>query len=470
MKLSFKHILPLAFVFAVPAFAQQQGDALTPEEIATLRAMAVQSQVSQTNTPAEVEQVRIPQLEEQRARDTVGYQNTTQRVLQQRSVSIVSSGATAPYPIVPMVLWQGNTSSVAFFDHRGEPWPVESVSHERQLMSLNDGGCEGNGGGDGETLQGVENIITFTPCRFWTVTSAQVVLRGETKPIVFDISSGSDDERVLVDSNVTVALQSTVGRPFGRLHSGEVDLSWIQPAARALRIDPIDTNRDRSANAIVLARDVTTDISFMDGRRTPWPIEQVVYTKGIVAINGDCADEVGGLATYEPDDDTSTFWATLCRPTRATIGIKLAGRAGAISLLALNATGPSRQPDGTLTVTVTGASPATAPQSAGEAATPSAPRNASSFNPDAALDDFLAGAPLEGSTRARIGGGGDAIQGWIYQGALYVRGAFFVVNPAYDGTARSTDGVTHVWKFDPPVSRLLIQDARGNEAVLNIQY
>lgn len=462
-------MLALLSATAIPAMAQQ-GEQLTPEELKTLRELAVQAQVEQTNTPTEIEQVRIPQLEEERARDTIGYQNATRRVLQQRSVHIVSGGPTELYPIQPMTLWQGTTSSVAFFDHRGQPWPVQSVSHERQLVSLNDGGCAGNGGGDGEMLQGVDNIITFTPCSFWTTTSAQVVLRGETKPIVFDLSSGSDAEEVYVDSGLSVSLQSSVGRPFGRTHSGDVDLSWIQPAARALSIDPIDTNRDRTANAIVLARDVTTDISFMDSRRTPWPISEVVYTKGIVAINGDCADEVGGLASYKPEEGVSTFWATLCKPTRNTIGVKLEGRAGAISLLALNATGPSRQPDGTLSITVSGASPSTGPSSAGEAAVAGAPRTSAAFNPDAALDDFLSGAPLEGSQRVRIGGGGDAIQGWIYNGALYVRGAFFVVNPAYDGTARSTDGTMRVWKFDPPVSRLLVQNAHGAEAVLSIQY
>lgn len=465
----FKYLIPMAFV-AMPAVAQNQGEQLTPEELATLRQMAVQAQVEQTNTPDEVEQVRIPTLEEERARDTIGYRNTTERVLRQRQETIISGGATDPYPVLPMTLWQGNTSSVAFFDHRGEPWPVQSVSHERQLVSLNDGGCGGSGGGDSEMLQGADNIITFTPCSFWTTTSAQVVLRGETKPIVFDLRSGSEEERVFVDSNLTVALQSTTGRPFGRTHSGDVDLSWIQPSARELRIDPIDTNRDRTANAIVLARDVTTDISFMDASRTPWPISEVVYTKGIVAINGDCAQEIGGLGTYVPDEDVSTFWATLCQPTRATIGVKLQGRAGAISLLALNATGPSRQPDGTLSIVVNGSSPISGPQSAGEAAVAGPPRTAASFVPDAALDDFLSGAPLEGSRRVTINGGGDAIQGWIYNNALYVRGSFFVVHPAYDGTARSSDGTLRVWKFVNPPRRLLVQNAQGVEGVISVNF
>lgn len=449
----------------------QTGEQLTPDEIATLRELAVQQQIQQTNTPEEVEAVRQRQLEEQAARDAVGYDNATRRVLRNREERVISGGATEPYPIQQLDLWQGTTSSVAFFDHLGQPWPVESVSFERQLLSVNDDGCENrSSGAREETMQGRQNIISFTPCKFWTTTSAQVVLRGETKPIVFDISSGSKEPEVNVDSNVSVAIQSTVGRPFGRTHTGDVDLSWIRPSARALSIDPIDTTRDRSANAIVLARDVTTDISFMDRRRTPWPITEVVYTKGIVAINGDCDDEIGGLATYKPDEDVSTFWATLCQPTRATIGVKLQGRAGAISLLVVNATGPSRQPDGTLSITVTGASPMTAPANAGEAAIAAQPRTAAAFVPDAALDDFLHGAPLEGARRARIDGGGSQIQGWVYGNALYVRGPFYVVNPAYDATARSTDGTMHVWKFEPPVSRLLVQNAHGAEAVLSISY
>jgi hypothetical protein len=463
----------IAVLAATCATSVAAQDSLTPEEITLLRQLAVEQQINGMNTPDEVEAVRSRELDEQQASDAVGYENTTKRNLRNRSVTIISGGATEPYPIQPLSLWYGNTSSVAFFDHLGEPWPVKSFSYEQQMISINDEGCDGGGRGSSSAdgLQGRSNIISFTPCKFWTTSSAQIVLEGESKPIVFDISSGSRESTVEVDSNLSVSLQSTTGRPFGRTHAGDVDLSWIRPQARTMAIDPIDTTRDREANAIVLARDVATDISFMDRSRTPWPVREIIYTKGIVAINGDCDDEVGGLGVFEPDDDDgSTFWATLCQPTSSTIGVKLEGRAGAISLLAVNATGPGRQPDGTLTIRVTGAAPSTGPTNAGEAAQASAPRTVAAFVPDAALDDFLAGAPLEGSYRATISGGGDSIQGWVYNNALYVRGPFYVVNPAYDGMARSTDGSMRVYKFSPPVSRLLVQTANGSEAVLSIRY
>lgn len=457
------------------AIAQQNvgADQLTPEEIERLREIVVQQQINEINTPEEIEAVRRALLAAERAQSAVGIGNTTDRVLENRSVSITSDDLISPYPILPLLLWQGTTTSISFFDNNGHPWPVQSFGFDRNTLSINDSGCAGGPGAaaqqDGaQSMQGVRNIMNITPCSFWTTSSVQVVLTGETKPIVFDISSGSTADEVFVDANVAISVNSSIDRPFGRTVSGDVDLGWIEPQARTMTIDPIDTTTDRTANAITLARDVTTDISFMDAQRTQWPIQEVVYTRGIVAINGECAPEIGGLEVYQPSDDASTFWATLCQPTRATIGVKLRGRAGAISLLVLDANGPNRQPDGTLTIRVNGTSPLTGPQTAGEAAQASAPPSAQVFRPDARLDDFLAGAPLEGSIPAKVAGGGTAVQGWFYNDALYVRGPFYVVNPAFDATASSMDGTLRVYRFNPPVQRLLVSTENGSEAVLSI--
>lgn len=475
---TFAYTVFAAALIAGPSVAQQPTgtEQLTPEEITTLRELVVQQQINETNTPDEIEAVRRSRLEAERAQQAVGIENDTNRVLENRAISINSQDRITPYPILPLSLWLGTTTSLSFFDEKGLPWPVQSFGFDRSMLSVNDSGCAGgaqNVGAQGDgasSVQGVRNILNVTPCNFWTTASVQVVLSGETKPIVFDIRAGSEAQEAIVDANVAVSVNSSIDRPMGRTVAGDVDLGWIEPLARTMTIDPIDTTSDRRANSITLARDVTTDISFMDGNRAQWPIQEVVYTRGIVAVNGECAPDIGGLEVYEPTDDASTFWATLCQPTRATIGVKLKGRAGAISLLVLAGNGPNRQPDGTLTIRVNGTSPLSGPQSAGEAAMAAAPQTIEAFDPDRSLDDFLAGAPLEGSTPANVAGGGNSVQGWFYKDALYLRGPFFVVNPAFDATAQSFDGTMRVYRFNPPVSRLLVSSASGSEAVLNISY
>ncbi len=43
------------------------------------------------------------------------------------------------------------------------------------------------------------------------------------------------------------------------------------------------------------------------------------------------------------------------------------------------------------------------------------------------------------------------------------------MNPAYDAGGTSSDGSFKVYKYGPPVSRILAVDLRGREFVLNVQ-
>ena len=129
------------------------------------------------------------------------------------------------------------------------------------------------------------------------------------------------------------------------------------------------------------------------------------------------------------------------------------------------------QPDGTLSIVVPGSSPMRSAATSATASGPGQPsyRTSSGFTHDRYLDDFLFGTPPQGATRATIGGG-PGIEGWVFDGALYLRGAFTVVNPAYDASAQSREGTLQVYKYGPPVSRILATDQMGREFVLNVSY
>lgn len=332
-------------------------------------------------------------------------------------------------------------------------------------MSVNNDGCDGSG----EILDNMGNVIVVTPCEFWTTTNMQVLLTGETRPLPFAVSSGTRDETIPVDGLLTVAVQSEAPRPFGRDRLGNLDTSWVQPVSRTMEIDPIDYSKGGTYE-VVVAPGVTTDVAFMDSARNPWPIAEVAFAPGIVAVNGACDDESGGVKTIEMED-VSTMYLTPCQNTTATVSVRMQGRAGAMSLVIQPARFGVSQPDGTLSIVVPGASPAPQQLTASTASGPGQPsyRTSAGFTHDRYLNDFLYGTPPQGSSRAIVSGG-QGVEGWVFDGALYLRGALNIVNPAYDATAQSNEGTLKVFKYGPPVSRILATDPMGREFVLNVAY
>ena len=262
-----------------------------------------------------------------------------------------------------------------------------------------------------------------------------------------------------------------VPREYGQSRVGTIDNGWVVPSVRTMKIDPIDTRADNRVNEIFVMNGVTTDISFMDGSKNPWPVEEIVFPPGIIAVNGPCVPQQAGLASVS-NNESGTIYLTACMDARATVGVRLKGRAGAISLLTVPARQGEVQPDGTLSVTVAGMSPVAPAPTVTNAAAPGRPSSASGYGigylHDRYLDDFLMATPPQGSRRANIMGGDGSAEGWFFDGALYVRGSFTVVNPANDAQASSGDGTVNVYKYGPPVSRILAQDLGGREFVLNI--
>lgn len=456
----------LVLACAAPAAAQQEGPPRTAEQIEAARqAIAAQDQ-ARVPRPEEIEALRELLLDEQSARDAVGYPGQAPRSLESRTVSAVSPGPGRPYTTIPLRLHDGVVTSVAFFSETG-PWPVETVSADLERVAVQGEGCSEAMLGQ---LQGSGNIVTLMPCQFSTRTSAQVLLAGEDRPITLDLAAGSRDPEPVADGSVTVVVSSDVPPPLGLDRAGRLDNDWVMPRSRAFTIDPVD----RSAGGVTelsLATGVITEVSLLDADQTPWPIDEIVFPAGIVAVNGTCGAREDGMSTVELAGETSTFYAVPCIDGSATIAVKPQGKAAALSLRTTAAREGRAQPDATVSVVVPGVSPATPAVTPAAAVAPQ-PRQAlgsaaTGFTPDRLLDDFLLGTPPQGSRRARLGGAGGLAEGWFYDGALYLRGPFRVMNPAHDAQASQGDSL-FVWKYAPPVSRILAVDLFGREFAMTV--
>lgn len=471
------HTLTLALALAMSIMAGNAGFAqdaatgvplpLSPQEIENLRREMSAQATAEITSPEEVEAARRKQLDAQRAKGVAGYSNNTKPRITTRSISLIGNGRSDPYDHQSLDLWEGITTSISFYDNRGQAWPVESVYFDKAAIAVNDEGCDRQK----QPIGGYGNILSVMPCGFWTTSNMQVLLQGETRPLSFSVQSGSTLEDPIVDGAITVAVQSDIKPGVGQSRVGALDNAWVVPAVRTMKIDPIDTRADQRVNEIFLMNGVTTDISFMDASKNPWPVEEIVFPPGIVAVNGPCVPQQAGLQAAG-NNDSGTIYLTACLDARATIGVRLKGRAGAISLLTIPAQQHVKQPDGTLSVTVAGVSPVAPSPTSANAAAPGRPSSASGYGfgytHDRYLDDFLMATPPQGARRANIFGGDGSAEGWFFDGALYIRGSFTVVNPANDAQGSSGDGTVNVYKYGPPVSRILAQDLSGREFVMNI--
>ena len=461
-----KKIALLALLASAPSalLAQQNTQPSTPEEVEAMRRATAAMQAADVPLAEDIETLRQRELDRDAALSAPGYSNTAQYDMRTRRVEIISDGRGRPHRTQELTLASGIITSVAFYDNTGQPWPVQSVAFDRERVAVNNDGCEANG----EPMIGMGNVLVISPCAFWTTSNMQVLLDGETRPIPFAVTSGTREERIPVDGVLTVALQSDAPRPFGRDRVGSLDTSWVQPRSRTITIDPIDYTTG-GVYEIFITPGVTTDIAFMDQSRNPWPVAEVAYAPGIVAVNDACDEESGGVRTVDMGGDTSIYHLTPCQSATATLAVRMEGRAGAMSFTIRPARFGQVQPDGTLSIVVPGSSPARQPLTVATAAAPgtASHRNTTGFNHDAFLDDFLFGTPPQGAVRATVGGT-DQVEAWTFNGALYMRGAVNIINPAFDASAQSRDGTLNVYKYGPPVSRILASDRQGREFVINI--
>ena len=444
--------LVLSLLGATSAEAQDLN--MSPEELQTFL------NANQGLTPEELgkrlQELNDKTLDAQRERSKTGYSYSTRPELAMRAVR-VRSKATPAGP-QPLALGQGVITAISFVDEEFRPLPIISVVHDPNLFSINGAGCtdgqqRGNGGDGGNTL----NIF---PCQFWAQGTINVMVKGAAQPIIFSASAGSNEERPIVDAQVTVEVDDGASSAFP------------DHASRRLTINPVDRSSG-GVTPIYPGMGVITDVSFIDSSGNPWPIEEVVYQASMVSVGGSaCADEnqQGGSAGAGTGN---VLYLSLCRDRSSNISVKLQDAPAALGLL-LVSPGTSQSAmkrDVTLSVTVPGRSPtAVANATAAASALPQNNVDRTGFQPDRFLTDFVNGTPPRGARFVQMLGAPN-IEGYIYNGQLYVRGRYRPINPTADASASSSSGAVNVWRYNKPVNSLIVSDAQtGQEFSLTADY
>ena len=286
------------------------------------------------------------------------------------------------------------------------------------------------------------------------------MVKGAAQPIIFSASAGSNEERPIVDAQVTVEVDDGASSAFP------------DHASRRLTINPVDRSSG-GVTPIYPGMGVITDVSFIDSSGNPWPIEEVVYQASMVSVGGSaCADEnqQGGSTGAGTGN---VLYLSLCRDRSSNISVKLQDAPAALGLL-LVSPGTSQSAmkrDVTLSVTVPGRSPtAVANATAAASALPQNNVDRTGFQPDRFLTDFVNGTPPRGARFVQMLGAPN-IEGYIYNGQLYVRGRYRPINPTADASASSSSGAVNVWRYNKPVNSLIVSDAQtGQEFSLTADY
>lgn len=429
---------------AVPAASQQLLD-MTQEEMQQFIAQ------NPGATPEELVQMlnaqRDAQLNAQRSQAGAGYSSAQPPVLLHETKTVDTSRSSQPP--VPLRLGQGVITAVSFVNDDLDAWPVRNVIYDRNLFSVNGSGC----GDEGSSRAEGGNILNIFPCRYWVSgANINVTLEGYSRPIVFNVSAGSDPgEAPRVDSQITMKI------------TDRTDEQFVGPASRRLAINPLD-GRNGGVVQIYPAKDLITDVSFVDHSGNVWPIETVVFNPRLVSVGGSACVGEGQQGSQASEASGNVMYLSLCRNQRSNIAVKLQGAPAALALLLVPPTDESRatlsKPDSTITVAITGRSPNAPTQPATVASGGAMPDNntdATGFRPDRYLTDFVNGTPPRGA-RPVIMTGAPNIEGYIYNGALYVRGSYTPVNPTADASAQSSSGTLNVWRYDRPTTSLLVAD------------
>lgn len=447
MKKGFKYLASLAlaalFLGVAPAKSQQLLD-MSAEEMQQFIAQ------NPNATPEELVQIlndrRDAQLNAQRSQAGAGYSNTQPPVLLHETKTIDTSRASAPP--VRLVLGQGVITAVSFVNDDLDAWPVRNVIYDRNLFSVNGSGC----GDDNNSRAEGGNILNIFPCRYWVQgANINVSLEGYSRPIVFTVTAGTaQGEQPRVDSQITMKI------------TDRTDDQFIGPASRRLAINPLD-GRNGGVVQIFPAKDLITDVSFVDGSGSIWPIETVVFNPRLVSVGGSACVGEGQQGSQASEASGNVMYLSLCRNQRSNIAVKLEGAPAALALLLVPPTDESRatlsKPDSTITVTIAGRSP-NAPERPAIAAGGAMPENSADttgFRPDRYLTDFVNGTPPR-AARPVVMTGAPNIEGYIYNGSLYVRGAYTPVNPTADASAQSSSGTMNVWRYNRPTTSLIVAD------------
>jgi len=406
-------------------------------------------------------------LDQTRSSSLPGYSHQSTRQLTQRALSFSATGNT-PYRPQAIQTGVGDVTAVSFYDSAGSPWTAERFLFDPTKISVNGDGCQSGLAAQTATKS---NVVYIRPCGFWTASTLQVHLKGNNRPIPLDVRAGSREHQPIVDGAVTANVSGYMvdDAPTDTQNKSN---DWISAKSRFISVDPVAADRGATHDLIV-PPGFTTNVSFVDGASQAWPIDEVAYPAGKIAINSDCEAQrsaEGGVRIFTPTSDRATIYVSSCIADMSNLNVKLRGRAAPLALIVRNATPSAPVADSTLTVEIPGVSPLQPEISAASIVVASDITSQDrGFSPDPYLDDFLDGAPLPGSRRVVVSGSRD-VNAWIYNGALYVRGSIAVINPAHDAHAATSDGTMHIWKYSPPINRILAQDANGSERNVSFDF
>ncbi len=254
-------------------------------------------------------------------------------------------------------------------------------------------------------------------------------------------------------------------------------LGQVKVEPRSLDVDPqVLLSHPQS---IQLALGVVTPLTFLDSSGHTWPVEAVAFDPRMFAQDGNgCGSSPPSSAISGAGERPSTITMMPCRiNTFGNVSIKLENYPLPIVLMAKS--GGDGVVDLPVTIHVRGRSPdaPAMPAEAMAAYSPPQPVHTVSTRhgrkgsgetlPDRYLDTFGAGAPPSNAQRVEIND--PSVSGWILGGKLYLRGNVTVINPAQDAVAESVGGIK-VWRFDHPVSRILVVDEAGNERDLSLNF
>ena len=409
---------------------------------------------------ARLKQLNDATLDAQRERSRTGYSYATQPDLQMRTVQVRSNAApTGPQPLR---LGQGVITAVNFVDEDFRPVPVANVVHDPNLFSVNGQGCEagqGQGNGQAENV-GAGNSLSIFPCEFWATGTINVHIAGSPQPVIFSVSAGSNEQRPQVDVMVTVEVSDGATNALPSF------------ASRRLSINPVDRSNS-GVTPIYPGLGVITDVAFIDGSGNPWPVEEVVYQSSMVSVSGSACASEGQNGGTTAKGNGNMLYLSLCRDRSSNMSVKLQGAPAALGLL-LVSPGTDRtaaQRDVTLTVTIPGRSPSAVENATAASSTLQGNNvDRTGFQPDRFLTDFVNGTPPRGARYVQMLGA-PSIEGYIYNGQLYVRGRYRPVNPTADASASSSSGGVNVWRYNTPVNSLIVADAQtGQEFSLTADY
>ena len=443
-------------------------------------------------SPEEIETIRDRELAAERARANPGFSTDEPPRLQAMSIDLFPSDFQ-PFNPQAVRVSDTNISAMTFIDRGGNRWPIRQLVYDNAALSVNGTECATDGqSANGDVGAVGSSILNIRACDFWVRTNMTVVLDGVTMPIIYEVRAGqgpapqvpettdilrrqpgtSEDFLSPIDISVVTRVDGFAPTRAAVKANGEPDFDWIQPIARRVSIEPLDSTSPRNPTPVFLAKGVITDASFVDSSNRSWPIEDVVFDPRVVSINGSECSEAA-QSNQPNDEDANVIYISLCADTRSTVAVKMRGRSAALSLLVVPITERDRErrPDSTLTITIPGTSPLQAERSSADLLAAADPevRAGGGFTPDRYLDNFITGVPPQSARSVRIAGDPET-QAWLYNGSLYVRGPVQVVNPAHDARAFSPENATYVWRFDRPTRRILVVDGSGQERILSADF